>query len=143
MALAVSCSLMPLKSLMSEKKIVSVRRSAWSAPLPISRLTMRGIDELAEGVLDALARAQLLDHAIEGQRELADLVAREDRHRLRLRAGLDGPGAGDELAQAADHAGRSHGADAEADAAGAPGTGRSSARCRAAGSRGPCGWPDR
>ena len=37
------------------------------------------VDELAERVLDALARAQLLDHAIEGQGKLADLVARANR----------------------------------------------------------------
>jgi hypothetical protein len=41
-----------------------------------------------------------------------------NRHGHGLRPGLDGPGGGEELAQAADYLGRSHGADAKADAAG-------------------------
>ena len=76
------------------------------------------IDEFAESVFDALARAQLLDHPIEGQGELTNLVACVNRHRYGLRSGLDGPRGREELAQAADHLGRSHGADAEADPAG-------------------------
>jgi hypothetical protein len=39
MVLAVTCSLTLVNCLMSEKKIVRLRRSAWSAPLAISRLT--------------------------------------------------------------------------------------------------------
>ena len=109
---------MPLKSAMSEKNTVSVRRSAWSAPLPIKLVDEARIDEFAERVLDALARAQLLDHAVERPRQLADLVARENDHRRRIRAGRDGAGAGHELAQSAHRLGRTHRADAEADAAG-------------------------
>ncbi len=37
---------MPLKSAMSEKNTVSVRRSAWSAPLPMSWLMRRGSTNL-------------------------------------------------------------------------------------------------
>jgi hypothetical protein len=34
-----------------------------------------GVEELAEGVLDPLLRAQLDDHAVEARGELPDLVA--------------------------------------------------------------------
>src|SRR6185369_9553718 len=77
-----------------------------------------GIDEFAEGILDALARAQLLDHPVEGQGELADLVAGVNRHGHGFRPGLDGPGAGEEPPQPPDYLSRAHGADAEAYPAG-------------------------
>src|ERR1700730_12683345 len=76
------------------------------------------VDKFAEGILDALPRAKLLDHAIKRQREFANFVTREDRQRLRNGTGLDGAGADDQLAQTSDDSRRSHRADAEANAAG-------------------------
>lgn len=76
------------------------------------------VDKLAEGILDALPRAKLLNHAIKRVREIANFVTREDRQRLRNGTSLDGPGADDQLAQTSDDARRSHRADAQANAAG-------------------------
>ena len=56
---------MPLNSLMSEKKTVSVRRSASSCAIADQAGNDARVDELAERILDAFARPQLLDHAVE------------------------------------------------------------------------------
>ena len=66
--------------------------------------------------------------------QFPDLVARENHHRLRVRAGRDRPGAGHELAQTTHCLGRSHGTDAKADAAGCDEQGKAQIRvelCRA------------
>jgi hypothetical protein len=76
------------------------------------------VDELAERFLDAFARAQLLDHAIERKSKLADFIARANDQRRRNRAGFDRPRAGNQLPQPFDHAGRAHGADSKPDGAG-------------------------
>jgi len=117
MALAVSCSLMPLNALMSEKKGGEVAALGLLGAAADQPADDAWIDELPERVLDAIARAQLLDHAIEGQGEFADLVPSANHHRHPIFAGLDGPRTCHQSAQAADHAGRTHRADAEANAA--------------------------
>jgi hypothetical protein len=74
-ALAVSCSLMLLNALMSEKKDGEVAALGLVGVATDQSADDARVNELAERILDAFARAQFLDHAIEGQGKLADLVA--------------------------------------------------------------------
>src|SRR3954452_23877473 len=96
---------MPLKSAISEKNMVSVRRSAWFASLPTSWLMRRGSTNFPKVSL------------ICSRERSSSTILLNDRA-SRLRTGRDGAGTGHELAQAAHRLGRSHGADAETDAAG-------------------------
>ena len=72
----VSCSLMPVNPTRSQKLIVISRLppSAWASDgFRMTLSTMRGIDVLAEGLLEPGLRAQLVHQLVEGHGERADL----------------------------------------------------------------------
>ena len=110
---------MLLKSAMSEKNTVSVRRSAWSAPLPMSWLMSRGSTNLPNV---SLMRSRERNSST---MRLNEVASSPTSSRVRMTtgaefvAGRDGAGAGHELAQTSHRLSRTHSADAEADAAGA------------------------
>ena len=89
-------SLRLVKPFMSQNSTVITRRSP---SLGGQRLRVdqafhdARVDVAAEGLAHLLLVAQLLDHVVEGRRELADLVARGDVDRSVEPAGLDGAGA--------------------------------------------------
>ena len=77
---------MVVKPAMSVNRMVASRVSPASTPSPWRRRMVDGhalVDIAAEGLADALALAQALDHVVELAGELADLVVGGDRHALR------------------------------------------------------------
>ena len=75
-----SCSLIPAELLYVGEEDRKTTAFGMSAPLSISRLTMRGSRNLPKVSL-IRSSSELLDHPIERQSEFADLVATSDQHR--------------------------------------------------------------
>ena len=114
---AVSSSPRPLNPLISEKNTVATCRSARSLPpAGSSKISDDArIDKLAESLLDAVLCPQILDHAIEGDCQLADLVVTRHRQDLVSLAVLNLPGAFEQPREPGHHSVRHDDRHADAD----------------------------
>ena len=84
-------SLTPVKPFMSQNITVMTRRSPSAAKAgPVDQpVDDARIDISSEGLADALLQPQLLDHAVEGHGQVADLVLRGDGQRAIKLAAFD------------------------------------------------------
>ena len=130
-----TCAVKPTRS--AKATVTSAKPSAMPCSPPRSRLAIGAGRTLSSSSsfsrflfsMTTFFSLHLVDHAVEGRAELADLVARADRHLGAVVAGGKARHAGGELAQRPEQRARQPGAGQRSPPA-APGRRRSSGRAR-------------